>query len=105
MIPASLKSFVGGLVSATENNSIKWEEGADVHTYFCAHKSYNLHIMYRFDHDAEIGMYSFRIIRDGKQGAFSVTEDEGDYRLMQNLFSAITINAAGLGDIAEDFFS
>lgn len=103
MIPTPLRPFMGRLFEATNNGEINWKEGAD-DAYFAVQKNANLHIRYVFDHDTTESGYTFQISRAGDDAFFSVSSNEGDYLIMRNLFSAISVNAAGGGKIVDDLF-
>jgi hypothetical protein len=105
MIPASLKSFMEQLLPATENGGISWQEGMGAGTYKCIHKDYTLEISYYYDPDRDVSMYTFSINRKGKSASFTVYDNQSDFSFMSGLASAIEINAAGLDNIAEDFFN
>jgi hypothetical protein len=104
MIPKPLKSFVDGLLAATDDGQLDWAEGAQ-RSYYCNHKQYTLHLSYHFDVDAEQSVFNFTIKSKGKDAFFAVTGDEGDYGTMKNLFASVEVSAAGFTDIANDFFS
>lgn len=103
MIPKSLEKFMKDLLEATGNSKVRWAEGASREAYFCTRNGYNLHLSYWFDEDEVIGYYHFNIT--GKKSAsFSVASHESDYNFMNNLYSSVTVNAADLGEISEEFF-
>jgi len=104
MIPVKLKEFIRGLREATENRDIEWKEGAS-DAYFCDHKGYALHLQFHFDGDAGEGTYFFRIRQKDKSSSFSVVDSEDDFYIMNNLWSSVSVNAAGFDNIADDFFS
>jgi hypothetical protein len=103
MIPKQLKPFIDRLLEATGNGEIKWKEGAD-EAFFASQKDANLHIRYYFDHDTGEGGYQFRILRGKSEAFFTVNNEEYEYQLMRNLYSAISVNAAGGNDIVDDLF-
>jgi hypothetical protein len=105
MIPSSLKTFMDQLLPATENRGISWQEGMGNGTYKCNHKDYALEISYYYDPDRDVSMYTFSINRKGKSASFTVYDNQVDFSFMSGLSSAIEINAAGLDNIAQDFFS
>ena len=103
MIPKPLRPFMGRLLEATNNGEITWKEAAD-EAFFAIQKNANLHIRSVFDHDTGESGYTFQISRAGDDPFFSVSNSEDDYFLMRNLFSAISVNAAGGGKIVDDLF-
>lgn len=103
MIPKQLKAFMQRLSQATGDGELKWKEGAE-DAYFATRKDANLHVRYLFDYDTGESAYSFRIVRAGADAFFSVTSEEDDYAFMRNLYSGISINAAGGGKIVDDLF-
>lgn len=105
MIPSSLKSFMEKLLPATEGGEISWQEGMGNGTFKCSHKEYLLEISYYYDPDRDVSMYTFSINRKGKSASFTVYDNQSDFSFMSGLASVIEINAAGLDNIAQDFFS
>jgi len=105
MIPNNLSIFMDRLLPATEKSSIKWQEGAAGGAYFCSHKEINLYISYWYDSDRELGMYTFRIVKEGGDASFIVTDREDGFMFMKNLYSAVELNVGNFGTIADDFFS
>lgn len=103
MIPKPLRPFMGRLLEATNNSEIAWKEAAD-DAFFAVQKNANLHIRYVFDPDTGESGYTFQISRAGDDPFFSVSNSEDDYFFMRNLFSAISVNAAGGGKIVDDLF-
>lgn len=103
MIPKPLKSFMARLFEATNDAEIDWEEGAD-EAYFAIQRDANLHIRYIFDPDNGESAYTFRIIRRKSEAFFSVLSSEDDYFFMRNLYSVVTVNAAGGQKIVEGLF-
>lgn len=103
MIPKPLKSFILRLLQATVDGDVKWNEGAE-DAYFAAQKDANLHIRYLFDPDTGENGYKFRILRGDNDAFFTVLNDENEYALMRNLYSAISVNAAGGESIVSDLF-
>lgn len=105
MIPGSLRPFFRQLVESTDSGEISWKEGAVPNSYFCTHKTYNLYFQYNFDDDKESASYTVRIQNGSKVAIVIVDEMEEDFSFMRNLYSSITVNAADLSGIADDFFS
>lgn len=103
MIPKQLTDFMQRLIKATANGEVSWKEGAE-DAYFAARKDADLHIRYMFDHDTGESGYSFRILRRGADAFFTVTSDEDDFAFMRNLYSGISVNAAGGETIVDDLF-
>lgn len=103
MIPRQLKEFLQRLLKATGDGEVIWKEGAE-DAYFATRKDADIHIRYLFDHDTGEAGYSFRILRAGADAFFTVTQDEDDWAFMRNLYSAISVNAAGGGKIVDDLF-
>jgi hypothetical protein len=103
MIPKPLRPFMGRLLEATGDSEIKWKEGADA-AYFATQKNANLHIRYVFDHDTGDSGYTFRIVRGEGDAFFTVTNEEDEFSFMRNLYSAISVNAAGGEEIVDDLF-
>lgn len=105
MIPAQLERFIDQLIAWTEQSKVTWREGASDNAYICSHKEYSIHFNYWFDPDAERGLYTMRIVKDGRDAHFTVTDNEADALTMRNFMSSVSVNAAGFDDIAADFFS
>ena len=103
MIPKPLRPFMERLFAATNNGEVSWKEGAE-QAYFAAHKNANLHMRYVFDHDTGDSGYTFQITRGEGDAFLSVQSFEDDHRFMRNLFSAISVNAAGGADFVDDLF-
>ncbi|MGD7069913.1 hypothetical protein [Acetobacter sp. AAB5] len=103
MIPKPLRPFIMRLLQATGDNELKWNEGAD-DAYFATRKNADLHIRYFFDSDTGEGGYTFRILRGDGDAFFTVSNNEDDYYLMRDLYSAISVNAAGGGQIVSGLF-
>jgi hypothetical protein len=91
------------LFEATSDTEIDWEEGAD-EAYFAIQKDANLHIRYVFDPDNGESAYTFRIVRGKNDAFFTVLSSEDDYFFMRNLYSAVSVNAAGGQKIVDDLF-
>lgn len=106
MIPRPLRQFISDLLEATDEKSVQWHEGSSEASYYCAHKSYNLHVSYHFNYDEGTGAYHFRIAGKNQDASFSVADMErDDFYTMNNLWSSIQINASGLEGIGKDFFN
>ena len=105
MIPKNLHSFVSKLLEATNDGLVRWTEGAP-NSYFCNHKSYELHLKRIFDYDAEMSSFQLLMKSGARDAIFTVVEDETpDYAMMRNVYEAVTVNAAGFDSIEEDFFN
>lgn len=105
MIPGSLKKFFKQLSEWTDSGEVTWKEGAVSDTYYCTHKTYNLHFHYNFDEERELASYTMRIKNGAKTAIVIVDDSEEDFAFMRNLYSAITVSAADMSGIADDFFS
>jgi hypothetical protein len=103
MIPRQMKDFMNKLMQVTDGGEINWHEGAEG-AYFASQKDAELHIRYFFDADTGEISYQFRIIRGNGDAVFSVMNEEDDFKFMTNLYSVISINAAGGESIVEDLF-
>lgn len=103
MIPKPFTEFMQRLFKATANGELSWKDGAE-DAYFATRKDADLHIRYLFDHDTGEAGYAFRILRGGADASFTVTSDEDDFAFMRNLYSGITVNAAGGEKIVDDLF-
>lgn len=103
MIPKPLRPFVVRLLEATGNGEIDWKEGAD-EAYFAAQKDANLHLRHLFDQETGESAYVFRIVRKGTEAFFTVINTEDDFYFMRNLYSAVSVNAAGGEEIVDDLF-
>lgn len=104
MIPTALRQFMTSLLPATEERKVEWANGAVPNTYYCSHKSYDLHLNYNYDEDAETGFYWFRIKNGDQDVTFSVLGGEGDFNFMNNLAAAVRVNASKLDLKISDFF-
>lgn len=104
MIPTPLKKFIFGLIEATDENKVRWNEGAPG-AYFCNNKNYKLYISYVSNIDTEQVYFSFIIDKSGKETRFFVESFEEDFNTMSNLYSSIGVNANEIADIADEFFS
>ncbi len=95
---------MGELLDATNKKNVSWSEVTIGDAYVCERNGYNLHMSYYFDQDEGVGFYNFKIY--GKKNAsFMVTGNENDFSFMDGLYSSIQVNADGLDEISEDFFS
>lgn len=103
MIPKPLRPFMFRLLEATGNSDIDWKEGAE-EAYFATQKNADLHLRYIFDHDTGESGYTFRIMRGGGDAFFTVVNAEDDYAFMRNLYSSVSVNAAGGDKIVNDLF-
>lgn len=103
MIPKQLRSFMARLLEVTNDGDIKWNEGAD-DAYFAAQKDANLHLRHVFDYDTGESGYTFRIMRGSGDAFFTVVSDEDEFQFMRNLYSVVSVNASGGGDIVNDLF-
>lgn len=104
MIPKPLRGFIAKLNEATDNGEVDWSEGAP-DAYYCNHKTYQLHLSYRFDGDTGESAFNFQIKRTERDAFFSVTNDEPDYNTMKNLYASVSLKAADFEDLESDFFS
>lgn len=103
MIPTPLRPFMAQLLDATNDGRLRWKEGAD-EAYFATQKNADLHIRYVFDGDTGESGYTFRIVRGDGDAFLTVTNMEDDYSFMRNLYSAVSVNAAGGANIVDGLF-
>ena len=90
------------LFEATNSNEIEWKLGAD-ESYFAVQKDANLHLRTYFDSETGEFAYIFRVVRGKHDASFVVSGEEDDFGFMRNLYSAISVNAAG-EDFVEGLF-
>lgn len=105
MIPASLKSFMDRLLSATDNGELRWKEGATKDAYFCERNDQAVHISFWYDPDRERSIYTVRLIKPNADAGFSVLDYESDFTFIRNLFEAVEANAGRFDKMAEEFFA
>lgn len=103
MIPKALDKFMSKVIQATADDTLKWQAGAD-EAYFAVQKDANLHLRHFLDQETGAHGYLFRISRRGNDAVFSVNNEEDDYHFMSNLYSAVSINAAGGDEFVEGLF-
>jgi hypothetical protein len=103
MIPKQVLSFMQKLLSATENNSVKWVEG-DYQGFYCSHKDYSLYIAHRLDPEVGTSTFHFQISANGAVTEFSVNEFEGEHSFMRDLYQSINANATNIADRLKGFF-
>lgn len=101
MITPKIKPFIEKVTDKTNTQEIKWEEGS-TDSYVSIVKDANLYIKHYSDNDTGDYGFIFRMDRGDNQVSFSVSyTEEDDYRIMNNLYSSVSLNSAG----GEDFFN
>ena len=94
MIPANLKDFMTKLKENTRSEKVHWNKATEV-AYFADFKDFNFRIQYLFNPDREQRMYIFEVEKEKEITNFQVTDEEGDWDYMSNLYSEISLSATG----------